>query len=68
MKHKEMAEILKSEFGKYGYQVPTKETNKYYLKLIGLFDSRVSGIAQGFDKEAIIDSKRAREDLGVKLD
>jgi len=61
----EIAEVLRKEFGKYGYKVPKWKMKHYQLKLISPFYSKGKTLLPFWGKYQRYSNKKIRRDLGI---
>lgn len=63
----DMAEILKNEFGKYGYNVRTRKLWHFMFKIASLWDSQATTVLPMWDKFAIFRNDKIVKELGMEF-
>lgn len=63
---KEMINVLKEEFGKYGYALPYFGHFSFLIKLAAKFDRRLEFVLPFLGKDINIDNRASKRDLGIQ--
>ena len=62
----EIPQILKQEFGKFGYKIPTRTFGKFLLSIASIFDGNAKAILPILGKEMKFKNEKSIKELNIE--